>query len=116
MQLYVNAADLLKIADALEVFPRHASDVFLYEIGSERPEDRWAYYFRFRVFTTDGRGHCAIQLRFNNNESLPDRSVAEFCIIAETSRITELGRRFRVLGGLHEDLLEWSPLEDSAAA
>ena len=115
IQLYVNATDLFDIAKALMVFPRHASDVFLYEIGSERPEDRWGHYFRLRAFTTDGVGHCAIQVRLNNNEALPGRSIAEFCIFAEASEICVLGKKFLAFADLQDELLEWSPTPSGAA-
>src|SRR6185369_15402945 len=72
-EYYASVKSLIEWATRLEVFPRHKTDVYLFELGSERPEDRSAYYFRFRVFTTDSRGHCAIHLRFNNNEDLPRR-------------------------------------------
>src|SRR6266850_6080462 len=74
-EVYVNADVLVHFANALETFPRHATDVFLFELGSERPEDRWAYYFRFRTFTTDGLGHSAVHIRFNNNQDVPERAI-----------------------------------------
>jgi hypothetical protein len=52
--------------------------LFIYGIiGSEKIEDKFKYYFHFRLFTTDSIGHCAIQLRFNNNEALPERELSE---------------------------------------
>lgn len=60
IEYYMNPASLVDWADHFEVFPRHSSDVFLFERGSERPEDRWAYYLRFRVFLKDRlvTAHC----------------------------------------------------------
>ncbi len=107
MEYYVNAESLVKWAEGLEVFPRHKDDVFLWETGSEHPEDRGAYYFQFRVFTTDVAGHCAIQLRFNNNQNLPNREVAEFCIRAEAAQINRLGRLCRRFAELKHVILEW---------
>jgi hypothetical protein len=106
-QVYVNATVLSEWAKHLEVYPRHNSDVFLFEIGSERSEDRWAYYFRLRVFMIDGSGHCAILLRTNNNQDLPDRELAEFCIRAEPSQINNLGKLFREFSKLKHHELEW---------
>lgn len=108
---YVGTDALKEIADTLEVFPRHASDVYLFEIGSEHPEDRFAYYFRFRVFTTDSRGHCAIQIRFNNNRDLPHKEITEFCIEAEAAGINKLGNLFRAFSKLESELLLWSETE-----
>jgi hypothetical protein len=107
MEYYDNAQSLIEWAKNLEIFPRHKDDVFLWELGSERPEDRYAYYFRFRVFTTDSAGHCAIQVRFNNNEDLPDREIAEFCIRAEAAQINRLGQLCRHFAELKHAVLEW---------
>jgi hypothetical protein len=107
LEFYDNASALKTWADALENFPRHSSDVFLYELGSERPEDRFAHYFRFRAFTTDGLGHCAVQLRMNNNSALPYRNVSEFCICAEAADINRLGALCRKFALLQHDVLYW---------
>lgn len=110
-EFYVNADALAQIGEALIAFPRHASDVFLFEVGSEKPEDRFAYYFRFRAFTTDSRGHCAIQIRYNNNRDLPYREVVEFCIKAEAASINRLGTLFKGFAKLETEYLSWSETE-----
>jgi hypothetical protein len=107
IEFYVNANDLVEWAAHLEVFPRHSTDVFLWEIGSERHEDRYAYYVRFRAFIYDGSGHCALQFRFNNNRELPDREIAEFCIEAEASQINHLGRLCRGFAEMMHEVLDW---------
>ncbi len=111
-EYYDNAESLIKMAENLEQFPRNSSDVFLYEIGSEKPEDRFAYYFRFRVFTTDRRGSSAIQIRFCNNNDLPYREIAEFCIQTEPASINRLGKLFREFSKLEKDFLAWSESEN----
>jgi hypothetical protein len=58
LEIYTTPEALLEGADALSEFPRHSTDVFLWELGSERPEDLWAFYFRFRVFLTKPTGEC----------------------------------------------------------
>jgi hypothetical protein len=107
LEYYDNASAFIKWADALEIFPRHSSDVFLHELGSERPEVRFAHYLRFRAFTTDGLGHCAIQLRMNNNSELPYRSISEFCIRAEAADINRLGALCRKFAMLEHEVLHW---------
>jgi hypothetical protein len=108
---YLNASDLRLIGKSLKAFPRHASDVYLYEIGSENPEDRIAYYFRLRAFTTDSVGHSAIQVRFNNNRNLPYKEISEFCIRAEPAGINRLGKLFEDFSKLETDILVWSEAE-----
>ena len=110
-EYYDNADSLKEMADALEAFPRHSSDVFLYEIGSEKPEDRFAYYFRLRVFTTNSRGSSVIQIRFCNNLDLPNREIVEFCIEAEPAAINRLGKLFREFAKLEKQYMAWSDKE-----
>jgi len=108
-EFYVGASELICWADGLEAFPQHARSVLLWEIGSERPEDRWAYYFRLRVFTVDAQGHSAIQFKFNNNWDLPDREITEFCLRSDPAPINRLGQLFRVFANMQHEVLEWSP-------
>ncbi|MCP3128360.1 hypothetical protein [Shewanella sp. KJ2020] len=110
-EYYDNAESLKVIGSRLEDFPRHVGDDFLYEIGSERPEDRFAYYFRLRAFTTNSRGGSAIQIRFCNNRELPYREISEFCIQAEPASINRLGRLFLEFSKLEKEYMEWSDLE-----
>ena len=42
LEVYINVDSLSEMASALIAFPRHASDEYLFEVGSEREEDRWA--------------------------------------------------------------------------
>ena len=109
LEFYCNASDLLELAKELEVFPRHASAVYLWELGSEKDEDRFAHYFRFRLFTTDSVGHCAIQLRLNNNRNLPEREISEFCIEVEPSELKKFGEPVRKFSKLEHEVLYWEP-------
>lgn len=108
LEIYVNADSIKEMASALEVFPRHALDAYLFEIGSEREEDRWAYYLRFRAFLTDALGHSALLFRFNNNRELPFRELAEFCIETEPASINRLGVLLREFLKLEHRTLYWT--------
>ena len=110
-EYYANADSLKELAENLEVFPRHKDHVFLYEVGSESPEDRFAYYFRFRVSTTDAKGSSAIQVRFSNNRDLPYREIVEFCIQTEPAAINRLGKLFQKFSELKHDYLVWSEVD-----
>lgn len=37
LNFYINASDLFELADELEVFPRHSSAVYLWELGTGGP-------------------------------------------------------------------------------
>lgn len=111
LEFYANAKDLTQLADVLDVFPRHKTDMHLWELGSERPEDRFAFYLRLRLFVTDAAGHCAIQLRLNNNQDLPQKELSEFCIVAEPSGLNRLGMLLREFGNLEQEVLHWTGSE-----
>jgi hypothetical protein len=106
---YTSVGNLIKLADKLEAFSGHPKVVDFWAFGSERPEDRFAYYFRFRVFTRDSLGHSAIHLRFNNNQDLPDREISEFCILVDPASINNLGKLIREFCKLEHEVLYWEP-------
>src|SRR5262249_39295897 len=108
LEFYLNANALVGWADAMEHFPKHQGSVFLFELGSEKPEDRFAFYFRLRLFTVDSAGHCAIQFRFNNNQALPEREISEFCSLTEAAKINRLGSLCREFAKLRHSVLRWS--------
>jgi hypothetical protein len=108
LEFYLNADALTEWATEMEAFPRQAKSAVLWELGSARPEDRFAFYFRMRLFTVDGLGHGAIQLAFNNNEASPDREVSEFCIRSEAAQINRLGNLLRQFSKLNHQVLHWS--------
>jgi hypothetical protein len=111
LEIYDNADALLKCAEALENFPRHSTDSFLWELGSERPEDNFAFYFRFRLFMLDPAGHGCIQIRFNNNGGFPDRAISEFCITCEAAGISKLGKLFKEFSKLKSRKLTWDGID-----
>jgi len=108
LEIYVGPNDLIEWANALEPFPIQIPDTFKWELGSEAPEDRWVYYFGFRLVTFDLTGHCAIHLRFNNNRPPPDREVAEFYIEAEPNQINRLGSLCREFAKMKHSVLYWT--------
>ncbi|MBC3877541.1 hypothetical protein H8K38_06965 [Undibacterium sp. FT79W] len=111
LEFYIGADTLIEWAFAYEKFPRHAQSVYLWEAGSERPEDRFAYYLRMQLFTTDAWGHSALQIRFNNNQDLPDREIVDMCIRAEPAQINQLGALFKRFSTLEHQVLYWSGSE-----
>lgn len=111
LEFYLGADTLIEWADAYEKFPEHAQSVYLWELGSERPEDRFAYYLRMQLFTADAWGHSALQIRFNNNQDLPDREIVDMCIRAEPAQINQLGALFKRFSTLEHQVLYWSGSE-----
>lgn len=106
LEVYANAEDLARAADALEAFLRPDRE-FKWELGSERPDDRFAFYFLLRVWQVSAAGRCAAGIRFCNNQQPPDRRVAEFSWLVEPADVDRLGRSFREFSRLASDAMEW---------
>lgn len=108
LEYYCNAADLIKVGAILTAFPAKAKDTFCYELGSQRPEDRFAFHFALRACTLDSAGHCALQLTMNNNRTPPDDGSCSFSIRVEPAAINRLGRLLTTFGELRHSELRWS--------
>ncbi|HSB09836.1 MAG TPA: hypothetical protein VLM38_10160 [Blastocatellia bacterium] len=113
LEIYANADDLAMIARELRGYPKRTGDIVLWELGSERPEDRFAFYYRLRVFQVAATGQCAVELRFNNNQAPPDREVVEFSIPALPSDLDRFAILLEGFSRLEHRLLEWS-IDDGA--
>jgi len=108
LEYYCNASDLTEISKSLINFPSRAPDEYLYELGSEKPEDRFAFYFKLKSYTVDSIGHCAIQLKMNNNSDCPDEEVCEFSVLADTADINRLGELIKRFSQLEHTSLIWN--------
>lgn len=107
-EIYANASDLKETAAALTGFPSNDDDTFLWELGSENEQDRFAFYFRLRVFRFSSTGRCAIELRFNNNQKPPDQQLVEFCIEAYPADLDRLGKMFDSFSRLEDSTMNWT--------
>ncbi|WP_145056682.1 hypothetical protein [Adhaeretor mobilis] len=107
-EIYANATDLNHAAVSLTGFPGTDNHSFTWELGSENPRDRFAFYFRLRVFQLSPKGCCAIELRFNNNQKPPDQKIVEFCIKAPLADFDRLGAMFTTFSRLEDLTMEWT--------
>ena len=107
LEFYCSADDLKRAGDELSKFPLDRNAEFLWELGSEKPEDNSAFYFCFRVYTEAVLGTRVIHVRFNNNETLPEKQITEFCIRAEISKINLLGELLQDFTKLQNQRLWW---------
>ena len=108
IEIYDNTDAINEMARVFVDFPNNLKDTYTWELGSERPEDRFAFHFFFHVMVVNSRGHCLINLRFNNNEEFPQREVSEFSIEAMPVEINQLGEMFREFSKLRSTILEWT--------
>ena len=108
LEYYCNATDLKELGKQLVDFSGKRSEKIVYELGSEKPEDRFAFFLSLRVEPLDAVGHCAVIVRLNNNQTIPEREVTEFCIKAEVADVNRLGKLLVEFGRLQHRALEWS--------
>jgi hypothetical protein len=111
LEIYSSPEQINEIGKDLIDFPQSIGHVVLWELGSERPEDRFAHYLRFRAFALDSVGHTALHLRFCNNLALPDKAISEFCITTEAAALNRLGKLLCDFALLKHEYLFWSPTE-----
>lgn len=108
LEIYANAADLAVVAGGLRGFPKRKDDTVLWELGSERPENRFAFYYRLRVFQVAPNGQCAVEFRFNNNQAPPDKEVVEFSLSVLPADLDRLAGLFERFSKQELKVLEWN--------
>lgn len=80
LEIYANVEDLQLVAARLRRAMEAVDGNPVWELGSERPELRFAFYYCWRVLRLSPTGRCALVLRFNNNHESPEREITEFSI------------------------------------
>jgi hypothetical protein len=108
IEYYCKASDLNDLGSKLAGFVGNKDETIIYELGSEKPQDRFAYFFGLRVLILDSGGHCAVRLRMNNNQSPPETEACEFCIAADVADVNRLGRLLVAFGKMEHRVLDWS--------
>jgi hypothetical protein len=107
LEVYANADDLRVLASELREVPGNKREA-IWELGSEKPEDRFAFYFRCRAHQITSAGECAVELRFNNNEPPPARQISEFSIRAMPADLDRLADLLEQFGRLEHWVLQWN--------
>lgn len=105
LEYYCNADDLKTLGQQLADFLGSRTDEIIYELGSEKPEDRFAFFLSLRVKAFSG--YCAVSVRLSNNRRCGDLEISEFSIRAEVASLNRLGRMFIHFGRLEHLGLHW---------
>ena len=108
LEYFCSANDLNDLGKKLLGFLGSRDEKVVYQLGSEKSEDRFAFFFRFEVISLDLAGHSAIRLRMNNNELPPATEVCEFCISTDVVDVNRLGNLLVAFGKLEHRILDWS--------
>lgn len=107
-EIYTTSSDLNDAAESLIGFPKSNADTFTWQLGSELEQDRFAFYFRVRVFQFSHTGRCAIEIRFSNNRKPPHQQIVEFCIEVDPSDVDRLSRMLKSFARMEDLTMEWS--------
>jgi hypothetical protein len=105
LEYYCNADDLKTLGKQLEDFA--GSGEVIYELGSEKLADRFAFFLSVRVKPLDSAGHCAVSIHMNNNQRPPDRELTQFSIRADVADVNRLGGLLVGFARLQHRVLEW---------
>ena len=111
LEIYDNADRLKELADALKDFPFNGTKRLLWELGSEKPEDRFAFYFKCEFSLIEFSSECLIRIRLNNNENGIEKSISEFNILCYPAELNKLGQLFREFSKLEKETLMWNGLD-----
>lgn len=107
LEYYCNAEDLGDLGKKLSGFSGKRSEEVVYDLGSERPEDNFAFFFSMRAKALDSLGHCALRVRMSNNRADPETEVSEFFIKADVADLNRLGQLLQEFGQLRHRVLDW---------
>jgi len=108
LDFYCSVDDIKRLGKVLSIFPREASDEYIYKIGSPNPKNNCAYFFQLRAYTINMIGHCALQIRINNNEEKADEGACRFSIKVEPTELNRLGELLLTFSKLRHKELNWS--------
>ncbi|MDX6748115.1 hypothetical protein SHK09_15060 [Polaribacter sp. PL03] len=110
LEIYDNAEKLEKLADVLESFPFKETKTFLWELGSEKVKDNFAFYFKCEFSLIKHSSECVVGIRLNNNENGIEKSISEFYINCYPAELNKLGELFREFSKLEKETLTWNGL------
>lgn len=108
LEIYDKASRLKELADILEDFPIKSTKKFIWELGSEKPEDKFAFYFKCEFSLVQLSSECAIGIRLNNNCEGIEKELSEFHIECTPAELNNLGKLFREFSKLEKETLTWN--------
>jgi len=113
LEIYENPSRLKELANVLEDFAFNKTNNYIWELGSEKSEDNFAYYFKCEISLIRLTSRCCISLRLNNNEKDIEKSISEFSILCDPAELHKLGQLFREFSKLEKKTLTWTGTEGS---
>jgi hypothetical protein len=109
IDIYCGIQEIAGIGKALAIFPKLIGDEYVYEYGSERPEEKFYRHFKLKAYTVGNVGNCAIQFTVNLNQTEPEEGICQFSLTASRGEINRLGELLLDFSKLEHLELQWSP-------
>jgi len=115
LEFYLNPENLNEIGEALANFPMHDKASYLFERGSEKTEDNFAWFLKFQLSSPGGlQNKFTLRLRFNNNEHLrefhfaSDPQLTDFGFVMTGESTRNLGELLTEFSKLNHQRLYWT--------
>jgi hypothetical protein len=108
LEYYCSVNDLNELGVKLVGYCGEPYERIVYELGSEKAEDRFAFFFSLKISPLDHTGHSVARLRMNNNQLPPETEASEFCIPLNPVDVNRLGRLLVDFARLEHRILDWS--------
>ena len=121
LEHYLNPDNLREMGENLSRFPKYERSTYLFERGSECPEDNFAWYFRLRAFAKGSLTKCAIHIRLNNNakhnlyrgrpgefSTFETPQLTDFTVDTDASSLRRLGELLVDFSELNHQRLYWT--------
>ena len=103
IEIYDNADQLKRIAEVIEEFSFNGIKNFVWELGSNKTKDNFAYYFKCEFSLLNQFDECIIAITLNDNKN----SLSKFSIRCSFIELNKLGQLFREFSKLKKRTLTW---------
>lgn len=106
LEFYMTNESFIKCANELENFPDNKWNEVLWELGSENPQEKFAFFFRFHVVFVLPNS-SKIHIRLCNHSEILNPDGLDFVIESEVDEIKRLGRLWKRFSSLQEMKIQW---------
>ena len=120
VEIYLCPDDLSVLAENIKGFPSSIGHEYLWELGSDKPSDNFAFYFKLYFYNVDAAGNCRIVCSMNNNEEwIGESEISHFSLDCRLEELNVLSNLLLKLSGASKQALkscthlEWTGSEGS---